>query len=311
MDKILKIVQDLSEIRKIEQYLFIDDISSTSFHDLRHNIYEKKKNLVINELDFVILSPGGQADFAYRIIKNLRNNFEKVNIIVPFWAKSAATLLSFGGSEIIMSEFAEFGPLDAQLPKQKDESPEYERVSALIDELSLKRIEDRAKFLFHEMFVTMYRSKRIPIAKNLLFELLVNYVTKFYEPLLKQLNPEKLGEKKRILDQAVQYANRILLDFHENNDFSKIQSLIDFLVNECPDHGYVIDYSIISKYLDNVKSSKEVSDMYNSKLLELSHILIDKYDDQIDFTYNGFLPIQEDLDTDSSKISSETISNKE
>ena len=116
--KIYETVLELKSIRRIPQLLFISSVVPEATGLVRDVILDfKKLNPDIKEIDFIIQSSGGSPDDAYRIIRNLRKNFENVNIIVPFWAKSAATLLSLGGSNIIMDEFGEFGPLDMQLEK--------------------------------------------------------------------------------------------------------------------------------------------------------------------------------------------------
>ena len=40
----------------------------------------------------VLHTPGGHIESAYKIVKLLRKHAKKVNIIVPFYAKSAGTL---------------------------------------------------------------------------------------------------------------------------------------------------------------------------------------------------------------------------
>lgn len=121
MDKIFSSILELKRIRNnTPQLLFIESIQPKSAIELRQAIITfKSDNPNVEEIDFIINSPGGLADDAYRIIRTLRMNFKTVNIIIPFWAKSAATLLSLGGSNIIMDEFGEFGPLDAQLGKPR------------------------------------------------------------------------------------------------------------------------------------------------------------------------------------------------
>ena len=152
-----KFIEELGSLRKLPQLVYFSSIFPQDWEKLRNVVSEyKKKNPQIQEIDFVLHSPGGTPEDAYRIIRTLRNNFDKVNIVVPFWAKSAATLLSLGASEIIMDDSAEFGPLDVQLPKQKEDSPKYERESALTDEASLKLLEDKSRSLFKTMFKELY-----------------------------------------------------------------------------------------------------------------------------------------------------------
>ena len=221
------------------------------------------------EIDFVINSPGGSPSDAYRIIRGLRGTFETVNIIVPFWAKSAATLLSLGGSKIIMNNWAEFGPIDIQVGKQRDDSPEFDYESALNDEFSLRLLESRSHELFKTMFVDLHRSKNIPIARNDLSQHLMEYLPHLFEPLLKQINPYKLGEKKRQLDISVTYANRILIQYNGIPKDAR-QNLVDYLLHDCPDHGYVVDFQLISAFLPNIVLAESIGGEYANALDDLS-----------------------------------------
>ena len=56
-----------------------------------------------------------------------------------------------------MDEFGEFGPLDAQLGKPRDDSPEYERESALNDEYAVNIIETHYRSMYESMFLQVYR----------------------------------------------------------------------------------------------------------------------------------------------------------
>ncbi|MXZ13868.1 MAG: hypothetical protein F4Y78_07710 [Candidatus Dadabacteria bacterium] len=267
-----KFIEELGSLRKLPQLVYFSSIFPQDWEKLRNVVSEyKKKNPQIQEIDFVLHSPGGTPEDAYRIIRTLRNNFDKVNIVVPFWAKSAATLLSLGASEIIMDDSAEFGPLDVQLPKQKEDSPKYERESALTDEASLKLLEDKSRSLFKTMFKELYEDDEIPIQRKDLSEQLLSYASKLYEPLLKQINPYKLGEKKRKLDVSTKYAHRILLQYNKEAVTEKMRyDVVDFLVNSCPEHGYVVDYDIVSIFLPIIRKSIEISGEYQVKLSQVT-----------------------------------------
>lgn len=273
--KLTSTILKIYKIRKVPQFLFYDGINPNSMIATRKAILDfKKSNTESKEIDFIIQSGGGIPADAYRIIRTLRNNFEIVNIIVPFWAKSAATLLSLGGTNIIMDEFGEFGPLDIQINKEKDDSPQLESESALNDEYSLRRIEARAQELYYNMFTNLYNSNEVKINKNELSEQLLNYLSKFYQPILSQINPYNLGRKKRMLDIGEHYANRILVMYNQSLTEDKRLKLIDYLVNRCPDHGYVIDYSLISLFLDNVVKSSQINPEYEGELRNLASELL-------------------------------------
>lgn len=285
--KVIDVITELGVIRgNVPQFLFYDSVFHEQTLSVRIEIEKHKEEKgICDEIDFIINSPGGLADDAYRIIRTLRKSFKTVNIIVPFWVKSAATLLSLGGTTIVMDEYGEFGPLDAQLGKERDDSPELERESALNDEHSLRRIEMRFKEMYETMYIRLYEHKKINLPKSDLSQQLFSNLSKFYEPLLSQINPYKLGEKRRKLDIGGQYAARILAQFSELKDPGKIRSFVDYLVDGCPDHSYVIDYDLMKIFLPNIKRSDEAyGKEYQKKLSELSMLFIGQdFDEFIGF----------------------------
>jgi len=73
-------------------------------------------------LAILINSPGGDGLAAERIINACRN-FSKTGeywVLVAGKAKSAATMVSFGASEILMSPTSELGPIDPQIIRKED-----------------------------------------------------------------------------------------------------------------------------------------------------------------------------------------------
>ena len=69
----------------------------------------------IEEIDFILHSPGGFAETTEMIVKLLRSKFKKIRFIIPHSAKSAATMLALSGNEILMFPSAELGPIDPQV----------------------------------------------------------------------------------------------------------------------------------------------------------------------------------------------------
>ena len=242
----------LSRLRSgVPQFLYSDVISSLGTYNVRSEVLAYKAvNPKTTEIDFIINSPGGSPADAYRIIRTLRNNFKVVNIIVPYWAKSAATLLALGGSTIVMDEFGELGPLDTQIGKERDDSPDIERESALNDEYSVRKVEEMFQVLYEQMFFRLYEHERFHVSKVELSKQLLEGVGRFYAPLMGQINPYKLGEKSRSLDIGDNYAKRILTHFQKHHlKPDQINLVTDYLVNQCPDHGYVVDYNNITEYI--------------------------------------------------------------
>ncbi|MCH7477289.1 MAG: hypothetical protein IIA14_04210 [SAR324 cluster bacterium] len=61
---------------------------------------------------------GGSGEVAEDIIRTLRDRYDDLAVIVPGWAKSAATIMAMAGNEILMSSTSAVGPIDAQLSWQ-------------------------------------------------------------------------------------------------------------------------------------------------------------------------------------------------
>jgi len=87
-------------------------------------------------VDLFIESMGGDPLVSWRVISLLRSSFNKVNVIIPHSAYSAATLLALGADEIIMGPYGCLGPIDPQIKtKKKDGSAQefgYEDIASFL-----------------------------------------------------------------------------------------------------------------------------------------------------------------------------------
>ena len=119
------------EIKKKEG---IDEENEDVEEELQEVASEETK---LEEIDLIIHSGGGDIDAAYHIVQILSENAEKVNVVVPRMAKSAATLISCGADCIVMDETSELGPLDAQLPHNDG------RISVLSLDRAMDKIEEQ------------------------------------------------------------------------------------------------------------------------------------------------------------------------
>jgi serine dehydrogenase proteinase len=69
----------------------------------------------IDKLDVMIESGGGDIDATLKILLMLKAYSKRISAIVPFYAKSAATLLAIASDEIVMCKAGELGPMDPQV----------------------------------------------------------------------------------------------------------------------------------------------------------------------------------------------------
>jgi hypothetical protein len=67
------------------------------------------------EIDIIIETTGGIAETVEDIVQLVRSKHERVGVIIPGMAKSAGTIFSMAGDEILMSDTSALGPIDAQI----------------------------------------------------------------------------------------------------------------------------------------------------------------------------------------------------
>lgn len=154
----------------------------------------------------VLLSGGGEPGSAYLIGKLCRESSNsKFVVVVPRYAKSAATLLACAADEIHMGSLSELGPIDPQINK--------------MPALGLKNSIEHIAELVNKM----------PDSGNM-----------FARYLYLSIEPIQIGYYERAAESAVQYAER-LLSSHESTLTRAPADIAHKLVYEYKDHGFVID----------------------------------------------------------------------
>ena len=163
---------------------------------------DKNKPLLL-----ILLSGGGEPGSAY-LIGRLCREFAKENklvIVVPRHAKSAATLLACAADEIHMGSLSELGPID----------PQINRMPALGLKNSIEHIADL-------------------VSKNpKSSEMFAKYLELTVEPV-------QIGYFERVAESAVQYGER-LLEKHKDSLTDTPSNIANKLVYGYKDHGFVID----------------------------------------------------------------------
>jgi hypothetical protein len=185
-------------------------------------------------VDLWLDSPGGSARDAYKIALLLRSIAGRVRVVIPDYAKSAATLLSLVADEIYMGPAAELGPLDVQLDYEKTPGM---RVSALDRIGNLNQITEAAREIVlglggEVQFKTrLGRSETVSVMADLASSLL--------KPLVSQVDPTILHQSNRMLKEAADYGKRLMLT-REGCPRELAMSLPERLTKDYPTHGYAI-----------------------------------------------------------------------
>lgn len=81
-----------------------------------HRILKKLQEVLEGrEIVMIVHPPRGQLLAGLQIAKVLKERKGKVNVIVPFFAMSAGTLIALAADKIYAGEGAIFGPIDPQI----------------------------------------------------------------------------------------------------------------------------------------------------------------------------------------------------
>lgn len=76
---------------------------------------DQLSNLKGDAIDIIIETPGGFAEVVEDLVKFVRSKYQKVGIIIPGYCKSAGTIFTMAGDEILMGPMSALGPIDAQI----------------------------------------------------------------------------------------------------------------------------------------------------------------------------------------------------
>jgi hypothetical protein len=206
------------------------NISSKILIGFRQN----KPKIEINKpMALLIDSPGGQADNAYRIARMLQNRTgNNLHVLVPQYAKSAATLLALAASKVIVGEDGELGPLDVQIFDANKE----QYGSALNSVQSLEHLSAFALTIVDQTMKVVISSTQKKI--DVILPQVFSYATSFLRPLLEKIDTVDYTSKIRDLKVAEEYLVRLLrLNYKEE----QAVRIAGGLVKIFPDHGFVID----------------------------------------------------------------------
>lgn len=260
--KIQSALQGLATKRRRSILCFYGDMDQESVQWVRRIAPQLKAS---NELSVLLDSPGGDIEEAYRIVLTLREYVEDVEVLVPQWAKSAATFFCLAANTIYIGRYGELGPLDPQRLNLKGSAM---RISALesfkaLDQLlafSLDSLDGIVKRLL------MNAPMDIPYAiehAQPLFSAIVS-------PLYSQVDPHELGNAGRSLAISEEYAAIVMERWGYSDLKEKKRWEIAWrLTWDYPTHGFVIDLKEAQDIGLNAKRLDDESDILCQKILDI------------------------------------------
>ncbi len=202
-----------------------------------------------NRIHLVLHTTGGNPYTAATIVNMLHKKFDFVTVVVPFWAKSAGTLIAIGGNELVMSDLSQLGPLDMQI-----KHPNKEKSISALDITNptsyIVGVVASASSQFYKK-IRLDSGNTISVKESM--KIAYDNSVKLFHPIVSQLDPTDLSRCNRVLDVAEKYGTEFLEKYSLKNTSEKYRNLlISYLIYGFPDHGFAIFGDDLKGYGFNV-----------------------------------------------------------
>jgi len=200
-------------------------------------IYDQLEQIGSNKkIDFFLYTRGGAVIAAYRIAKLIREYCEEFNVLIPFRAHSAGTLLALGADNIVMCKLGELSPVDPSTanmfnpilrpPPQGDAGDPRNRVPISVEDVT--SYLDLSK----EKVGLVSESDKLEV-----FRILAN-----------KIEPLALGNVNRVYDE-IRILTRRLLSIHINpkTEEERLQKIVKGFTEEYT-HECIITRDVANEF---------------------------------------------------------------
>ena len=213
-DRDTKVLSFITSDRKNMETVIAQDCIEP-FVDLLEKIGPTKR------ISLLLHTNGGHTLAAWRLVNLIRIFCDELEVLIPFKALSAGTLISIGADRVVMTKQAALGPIDPSvnnpLNPQASIGGQSKQVPVSVE--SVRGYLDAAR---EELNIK---------GEEALTSILLN--------LTSHIHPLVLGEIFRSQTQIRFLANKLLP--RQVDDAEKVNSIIDFLCADSGSHDYTID----------------------------------------------------------------------
>jgi serine dehydrogenase proteinase len=175
-------------------------------------------------VDILIVSNGGDANTAWRIISLVRERINSIGVLVPQAAFSAATLLALGANEILMHPHGNLGPVDPQIEVRRQRQGQQGQVQV-----------EQLNFGFEELtgFVE-YARTQLGLTDQ-------EHLRALFEKFCDAVGPVPVGMAARSSRLSMSLGQRLLqMHMTSPQDAEKAKTIASKLNKEFFSHGYPV-----------------------------------------------------------------------
>jgi ClpP class serine protease len=176
------------------------------------------------KIDLFLYSAGGDTMVPWRLVSMIREYCNDFSVLIPYKAHSAATMISLGADEIVMSDLSEISPIDpstANFFNPNDPNNPHNKIPVSVEDV----------MAYFDLAKNKFGIKSDPD--------LTSIFNKFIDST-PQIHPLALGNINRTHNLIRILATR-LLKSHKNPMADKeIENIVDFFTEKLYSHQYFI-----------------------------------------------------------------------
>lgn len=228
--------------------------------DAVRRIYEHLREIGhVKKLDLFVYSRGGAVDVPWRIVSALRTASEEWNILVPFRANSAATLIALGADEIVMGRHGELGPIDPILDIRRFQAQPGGQGTFVQEQINVEDLISYMKFVQERAGLSDQKALTHGLGK-----------------LVDRVDAVILGNAYRTHSHIRDVARRMLLSRKEPPREQVMGRIIETLAERVYAHGHAVSLNDAKEVGLPVKAADDALDvmMWNLLLLYEDHLKI-------------------------------------
>jgi hypothetical protein len=181
------------------------------------------------QIDLYLNSRGGQTEVPLTVVSLIREFADRFCVLLPYHAESAATHISLGADEIVMTEIAQLGPVDPSrrhplLPKDPFAPPnEPDRPLAI-------SVQDLRHFV---QFIEKEGEENADVKTD--------NATAIYTELMRHVHPLVIGGMEQSYALAKLISKQVLATHMDaDSDKNEIDRLADAFADDFKSHSYPI-----------------------------------------------------------------------
>lgn len=174
----------------------------------------------VKKISLFLYTSGGDMLAPIRIVKLIRNHCDEFEVLVPYKAHSAGTLICMGADTIVMGKLGELTPVDPTT-----DHPFNPQNPANVQQRLPVSVEDLNSYL-------LFAKEKAEVKSE--------HMIDSYKLLVEKLHPLSIGNAYRAYRMAKMVSERLLWLHMDKND-EKVKKIVKEITGDITIHAYPID----------------------------------------------------------------------